>query len=197
VNGHPEFINSGREMLFGFTVDQLCCVPAGAPVQHMKDDVVVNEQQIGLNLLVESVRDLDVAGIARPGTGPLTAHLACLDDLWQHLQHSVWHSAPLKHSLHSVVRSMPPPHMQFPEREAYSALSIGAEEAHNAAYVEIDPVACVFWANCCIAGNTADSRSTIRSPAYPSFGFREIPSSLLGGRGWFTRIRKIPSPGAS
>jgi len=85
--------------------------------------------------------------------------------------------------------------MQLSEREAYSTLSVGAEEAYNAAYVEIGPVACMFWANCCIAGNTADSRSAIWSSAYTSFGFRKIPSSLLGGQSGFTRIRKIPSPG--
>ena len=53
-------------------------MPPRAPVHHVKDDVLVHEQQVALHLLVEVVKQIRAACITRAGLGPLSAHLARL-----------------------------------------------------------------------------------------------------------------------
>ncbi len=65
VCSDPEF-DGGHAVFFGLAGDELCRMPAGASVNHVEDDVLVNEYKITLHLRIERVCDLDVAGIAGP-----------------------------------------------------------------------------------------------------------------------------------
>ena len=64
-------------------------MPSRTAVQEVKDNVLVYKQEICLNLLVESVRQIHIALVSWPRLGPFSADSAGLADFGHHIQNSL------------------------------------------------------------------------------------------------------------
>ena len=71
----------------GSVLDDNRCMPSGAAINHMEDDVLLHEQQVALDLLVEGVRNFNTAGIRRTLFLPLSADRTGVDNLGNELEH--------------------------------------------------------------------------------------------------------------
>ena len=71
----------------GSVLDDNRCVPSGAAIHQLEDDVFVHEQQVALDLLVEGVRNFYIAGVGRARSLPFPAYWTGVDDLWDELEH--------------------------------------------------------------------------------------------------------------
>ena len=110
---HPEGIDRLHERLLLLVRDHFGGVPSCAPINHVENDVLVDEQQDALHLLVERIGHLNVAGVTGPRLGPFTANSARVDDLRDQIQYFLRDANPVEESLHSFGRSMPPTDMQL------------------------------------------------------------------------------------
>ena len=73
--------------LVGSVLNNDRCMPSGAAINHVEDDVFVHEQQVALDLLVEGVRNSYIAGVGRTRSLPFPAYWTGVDDLWDELEH--------------------------------------------------------------------------------------------------------------
>ena len=97
-------------------------MPSSTSVEHMKNDMLVYKQQITLDLVVELVWDLDAAHVVWAWLGPLATHLACMDNVWYHVQDFLRYPHTVEESLHDMFRGMPPSDMKLPEGEPDGSL---------------------------------------------------------------------------
>ena len=67
-------------------------MPPRASVQHVKDDELVDEQEVTLDLLVESIGEVHAASVAGAWLGPLSAHCSSVDHFWNEIKYSVGNS---------------------------------------------------------------------------------------------------------
>ena len=88
-------------------------MPTHSAINHVDEDVLVDENEIAFDLGVEHVCYFHVACVGWAWLGPLAADCAGLANLEYHLQHMVCYSTSLKHSPHRVVVGVPPSHVQF------------------------------------------------------------------------------------
>ena len=73
----------GFDQTFVFLVrDQLCRMPSRASIKHMEDDVLVDEQEVALRLLVETVWQACAACVAEAGLRPGPADPTSVNDFW-------------------------------------------------------------------------------------------------------------------
>ena len=61
MDPNPAEVNGVRQRLFVLVRDESTRMPACASVEHVEDDVLVDEQEITLDLLVEGVKDIPVS----------------------------------------------------------------------------------------------------------------------------------------
>ena len=110
---HPKGIDRLHERLLLLVRDHFGGVPWCAPINHVENDVLVDEQQVALHLLVERIGHLNVAGVAGPRLGPLTAYTARVNDLRDQIQDLLRDANPVEESLHGLGGCMPPTDMRF------------------------------------------------------------------------------------
>merc|ERR1712025_1289035 len=63
MDPNPAKVNGIRQRLLELVRDQHARMPACATVEHVEDDVLVDEQEITLDLLVKGVRDIHTAHV--------------------------------------------------------------------------------------------------------------------------------------
>ena len=115
-------------------------MPACAWVEHVKDDVFVDEQKIALDLLVEGVRDIHTAHVVRAWLGPHAAHLAGVADLRDQVENCIRDSDTFQEATHHWSRGVPPSNVKLPQREPVSATSACPEESDHPADIEVGPI---------------------------------------------------------
>ena len=120
-------------------------MPTGASVQHVKDHMLVDEQQVTLDLLVEGVSNLHTAHVVRTRLGPHPAHLAGVTDLRNQVEDRVRDSNSFEEAAHHHRGGVPPANMQLPEREPVRTYSTCPEEPDNSANVEVRPIGRILW----------------------------------------------------
>jgi hypothetical protein len=72
--GNPEFVDGFHTTLLVLALHERGGVPPSASIDHMKDDVLVDEEEVALDLCIEGVGNFQIARIAGPWTGPLSAN---------------------------------------------------------------------------------------------------------------------------
>ena len=140
MDPNPTQVNGIRQRFFELVRDQHACMPACASVEHVEDDVLVDEQEIALDLLVEGVRYIHTAHVVWAWRGPHAAHLAGVTDFWDQIEDCVRNPDTFKEATHDCGRGVPPSHMQFPQRETVSTYSTRPEEPDHSANVKVGPV---------------------------------------------------------
>ena len=63
MDPNPAQVNGIRQRLFVLVRDESACMPSCASVEHVEDDVFVDEQEIALDLLIEGVRNIHTAHV--------------------------------------------------------------------------------------------------------------------------------------
>ena len=99
----PHGVDGFHECTLFFVGDDRCCMPSGAAIQHVEDNVFVHEEKIALHLLVESVWNVYTASVARAGLCPGAAHAASVDNFWNKVEDSLGDSDSLKEPSHGMV----------------------------------------------------------------------------------------------
>ena len=177
MNGNPKLVNGFHQGSFGFVGDEPGSVPSCASVQHVEDDVLLNEEKITLNLFVEFVGDLDTTRMVWPRLSPCAANLTSLNRFRNKVQNSLWYADSVQELCHYAGRSVPPAYVQFPQRQTYCPWLVCSEQANNTANVEVRPIA---WSFRVVALITKDSSYTLflvgSSPGpFPGFNRTVFP----------------------
>ena len=140
MKSNPTLLNGVGERLFLLVGNQHSCVPSGASVEHVKDDMFVDEEEVTLNLLVEGVGDVDTAHVVGSWICPHSADLTRVTDLWNEIQYLIWDSNSFQEPAHDLSRDMPPSHMELAQREPVSSNSSCSEESHHPTDIKIRPI---------------------------------------------------------
>jgi len=111
MDPNPAKVNGIRQRLLELVRDQHARMPACATVEHVEDDVLVDEQEITLDLLVKGVRDVHTAHVVRAWSGPHAAYLAGIADLWDQIEDCIRDSDALEETAHHRGRGVPPSHV--------------------------------------------------------------------------------------
>ena len=112
-------------------------MPSGASVQHVKDDVIMDKEEVALDLLVEGVGDVDTAHVVRSWLSPHPADLARVADLRDQVQNFIWDSDSFQESAHDLGRGMPPSHMELVQGEPMCSDSSSPEQSDHSADVKV------------------------------------------------------------
>ena len=72
---HPTVMYGVRQSLFTLVRDKSACMPTCASIQHVENNVLVDEQEVALDLLVESIRNVQTAHVVWARLGPHEAYL--------------------------------------------------------------------------------------------------------------------------
>ena len=137
---YPTSLDGARQCLFTLVWDKSACMPTCASIKHVKDHVLVDEQEITLDLLVESVRDIHTAHVVWAWSGPHAAYLTGIADLWDQIEDCIGDSDTLEEATHYRGRGMPPSHMQLSQRETMSTYPARPEEPDHSSNIEVGPV---------------------------------------------------------
>ena len=140
MDPNPAEENGVRQRLFELVRDQNACMPACALVEHVEDDVLVDEQEIALDLLIEGVRYIHTAHVVWAWRSPHAAHLAGVTNLWDLIEDCIRDSDTFKEATHHCGRGVPPSHMQLPQRETVGTYPARPEEPDHSANVKVGPV---------------------------------------------------------
>ena len=89
MDPNPAQVNGIRQRLFKLVRDENACMPACATVEHVEDDVLVDEQEIALDLLVEGIRYIHTAHVVWAWRGPHAAHLAGVTDFRDQVENRI------------------------------------------------------------------------------------------------------------
>ena len=109
MDPNPAQVNGLRQRLFVLVRDESACMPTCASVEHVKDDVLVDEQEIALDLLVKGVRIIHTAYVVWARRGPHAAHLTGVADLRDQVENRVRglrhvpRSGPLLRQRHAAI----------------------------------------------------------------------------------------------
>ena len=118
MDSYPDRVDGLDQSVFLLVRDERGCVPAGASIKHMEDDVLVHEQEVTFYLLVELVRNIHAAGVAGSWLRPGSANTAGVYNLGDEVQNFLRDSYSSQESRHGVLRGMPPTHMQLPQSQS-------------------------------------------------------------------------------
>lgn len=86
MDTHPRFLNGTHKSLCFFVHDTQTGMPPGAPVNHMKDQVLSKVENAKLNMLVEGVWDTDADLVVRSGSRPFPTGRARVHNFFDELQ---------------------------------------------------------------------------------------------------------------
>ena len=86
MDPNPAQVNGFRQRLFELVRDHRAGMPACASVEHVEDDVLVDEKEVALDLLVEGVGYIHTAHVVWAWSGPHAAHLAGVADFWDQIE---------------------------------------------------------------------------------------------------------------
>ena len=111
MDPNPAKVNGIRQRLLELVRDQHARMPTCATVEHVEDDVLVDEQEITLDLLVKGVRDIHTAHVVWAWSGPHAAYLAGIADLWDQIEDCIRDSDALEETAHHRGRGVPPSHV--------------------------------------------------------------------------------------
>ena len=115
-------------------------MPTRASIQHVEDYILVDKQEVALDLLVESVRDIHTAHVVWAWRGPHAAHLAGVTYLRDQIENRIRDSDPFQEATHHCGRGVPPSHVELSQRETVSAYPTRPEEPDYSTNVEIGPI---------------------------------------------------------
>ena len=111
MDPNPAKVNGIRQRLLELVRDQHARMPACATVEHVENDVLVDEQEIALDLLVKGVRDIHTAHVVGAWSGPHAAYLAGIADLWDQIEDCIRDSDAFEETTHHLGRGVPPSHV--------------------------------------------------------------------------------------
>ena len=140
MDPNPAEVNGVRQRLFVLVRDESTSMPACASVEHVEDDVLVDEQEIALDLLIEGVRNIHTAHVVWARSGPHAAYLTGITDLWDQIEDCIRDSDTFKEATHYCGRGMPPSYMQLSQRETVGTYPARPEEPDHSANVKVGPV---------------------------------------------------------
>ena len=163
MNRGPNFVDGFHQGRFSAVWDQRRSMPTSTSINHMKDNVFAMEQEVTLNLLIESVGKLGVRGIGRTWLLPFPADLTTLTNLGNDVQHFLGHPNSIEEFIHDVFAGVPPTGMKLPERESDLCLIVGPENSNNPANIEICPIARILWINSSVSEGSSGPRVIVRS----------------------------------
>ena len=115
-------------------------MPPSTPLQHVKDDVIVDEEEVALDLFVESIGDVNTAHVVWSWYCPHPADLTRVTDLWNEIQYLIWDSNSFQEPAHDLSRGMPPSSMELAQREPVSSNSSCSEESHHPTDIKVRPI---------------------------------------------------------
>ena len=115
-------------------------MPPCTPVQHVRDDVLVDEEEVALDLFVESIGDVNTAHVVGSWICPHPANLTRVADLRNEIQYLIWDSNPFQEAAHDLSRGMPPSYMELAQREPVSSDSSCSEESHHPTDIKVRPI---------------------------------------------------------
>ena len=98
----PTLLDGVSECLFLLVQNQHPCMPPSTPIQHVKDDVLVDEEEVTLDLFVESIGDIDTEHVIRSWICPHPADLTRVADFWNKVQYFIWDSDSFQESAHDL-----------------------------------------------------------------------------------------------
>ena len=102
MKSNPTLLNGVGECLFLLVGNHHSCVPSGASIQHVKDDVFVDKEEVTLDLFVESIGDVYTAHVIMSWLCPRPADLTRVADFWNEVQDPIWDSDSLQESAHDL-----------------------------------------------------------------------------------------------
>ena len=140
MESDPTLVNGIRQCLLVLVWDKSTCMPPCATVEHMEDDVFVDEQKIALELLVESVRDIHTAHVVWAWRCPHAAHLAGVTYFRDQIENSIRDSDSFQKATHHCGRGVPPPNMKLSQRETVCAYSTRPKEPNDSTNIEVGPI---------------------------------------------------------
>ena len=140
MDPNPAQVNGIRQCLFMLVRDESACMPACASVEHVEDDVLVDEKEIALDLLVESVGYVHTAHVVWAWSGPDASHLTGVTDFWNQIEDCVRDSNSFEEAAHHGGGSVPPSHMQLSQCETVGTYSACPEEPDHSANIKVGPV---------------------------------------------------------
>jgi len=110
----------------------------------VKDNVLVDEQEIALDLLIECIRQFYAACGARSWFHPFPTDTTRVYNFGYYFQHPLAHTYSFEKSSHCAFLGVPPPYVQFPQREADGTFTVSAKHTNNPTDIEITPVIWLF-----------------------------------------------------
>ena len=103
MNACPNSINGGDKRLILFVWGQCGSMPPSAPVQHVENNILMNEEKVTFHLLVKLIRYLNAACVARPGLLPLSADSTGLHYLWDEIEDFLRNPNSFQEAFHGVL----------------------------------------------------------------------------------------------
>ena len=140
MDPNPTQVNGIRKRLLELVWNKHARMPTCATIEHMENDVLVDEQEIALDLLVEGVRDIHTAHVVWAWSGPHAAYLTGIADLWDQVEDCIRDSDSLEKATHYCGGGVPPSHVQLSQRETVSTYSTRPEEPDHSSDIEVGPI---------------------------------------------------------
>ena len=140
MNSDPAELNGVRQCGFELIGNESACVPTRASVQHVEDDVLVDEQEVALDLFIECISDIHTTHVVRARLGPHPAHLAGVADLGDQVENLIWDSDSFQKPAHDLRGGVPPANVKLPQCEPVGSYSARSEEPDYSANVKVRPV---------------------------------------------------------
>ena len=103
MGADPYFIDGGHEHVLIFPRYFASGMPPCTTVNEVKDDLLVDKEQITLNLGIESVGKLCAANVGRARLGPFPADTTSLHNLRNEFDHIVCNANSFEKALHGMV----------------------------------------------------------------------------------------------
>ena len=113
MDAEPYLFHGLYECVLFLVGDLASGLPSQASVQHVEDDVLLDEYQVTLYFDVELIWQVDGTYIAGSWFLPLSAYSAGVHSLVNHVQHFLCDSNTFKELLHCQLRGMPPTYVEL------------------------------------------------------------------------------------
>ena len=104
-------VNTNNALVFAFVGEQAAVCPPDTAVDHVKDNVFVDEYQVTLDLLVELVWEVDVDCVAGAWLGPFSTYSTCFACFRNEVENFVRHANTFEELDHRICWCVPPPDM--------------------------------------------------------------------------------------
>ena len=100
---------------------------AKASINHVEDNIFMDEHKVTFNLVVEFVRYLYTANIVWARLGPFSTNTASLHNIGKHIKDPICNTNPIQEATHDMLRGMPPSNMELPKCKTNGSIPVGSK----------------------------------------------------------------------